>query len=187
MIIPPTRLDAAALDSLVSRMRNPDERRGDLRAQLAAHRLAEGRVAELCARRGHERVAAAMDELLAYSERVVRAAIVQSAGRALRRRRRAGDSRRAARDPRRRDDRGRLDRHRLRGNGSAVRREPQLPARRDALGVLLRRALPDRTRPACLRRRLRARHGACSRRLPRQRPIPRRGGRGQHGDVEPDH
>ncbi len=77
VIIPPTRLDAAALESLVSRMRNPDERRGDLRAQLAAHRLAEGRVAELCARRGRERVAAAMDELLAYSERVVRAAIGQ--------------------------------------------------------------------------------------------------------------
>jgi N-methylhydantoinase B len=32
-------------------------------------------VAELCARRGRDRVAAAMDELLAYSERVVRAAI----------------------------------------------------------------------------------------------------------------
>ena len=77
VIIPPTHLDAAALESLVSRMRNPDERLGDLRAQLAAHRLAEHRVAELCARRGHERVAAAMDELLAYSERVVRAAIVQ--------------------------------------------------------------------------------------------------------------
>ena len=35
-------------------MRNPDERRGDLRAQLAAHRLAERRVAELCARRGRD-------------------------------------------------------------------------------------------------------------------------------------
>ena len=32
-------------------------------------------IAELCARRGRDRVAAAMDELLAYSERVVRAAI----------------------------------------------------------------------------------------------------------------
>jgi N-methylhydantoinase B len=56
-------------------MRNPDERRGDLRAQLAAHRLAEERVSELCARRGRERVVAAMEELLAYSERVVRTAI----------------------------------------------------------------------------------------------------------------
>jgi N-methylhydantoinase B len=56
-------------------MRNPDERRGDLRAQLAAHHLAERRVEELCTRRGRERVAAAMDELLAYSERVVRGAL----------------------------------------------------------------------------------------------------------------
>ncbi len=75
VVIPPTRLDEETLASLVSRMRSPDERRGDLRAQLAAHRLAESRGSELCARRGRERVAAAMDELLAYSERVVRAAI----------------------------------------------------------------------------------------------------------------
>jgi N-methylhydantoinase B len=75
VVIPPTRLDDAMLETLVGRMRNPDERRGDLRAQLAAHRLAEQRIDDLCARRGRERVAAAMDELLAYSERVVRAAI----------------------------------------------------------------------------------------------------------------
>ena len=56
-------------------MRNPEERRGDLRAQLAAHRLAEQRVDELCARRGRDRVVAAMDELYDYSERVVRAGI----------------------------------------------------------------------------------------------------------------
>jgi len=75
VVIPPTRLDEVALEGLVCRMRNPDERRGDLRAQLAAHHLAERRVAELCARRGREQVAAAMDELLAYSERVVRSAV----------------------------------------------------------------------------------------------------------------
>ena len=75
VVISPTRLDDEAVEQLVSRMRNPDERRGDLRAQLAGNRLAEGRIAELCARRGRDRVAAAMDELLAYSERVVRAAI----------------------------------------------------------------------------------------------------------------
>jgi N-methylhydantoinase B len=73
VVIPPTRLDDDLLDSLVARMRNPEERRGDLRAQLAAHRLAERRLAELCERRGRGRVAAAMDELFAYSERVVRA------------------------------------------------------------------------------------------------------------------
>jgi N-methylhydantoinase B len=56
-------------------MRNPDERRGDLRAQLAAHRLAEQRLAELAERRGRDRLAAAMEELYAYSERRVRGAI----------------------------------------------------------------------------------------------------------------
>jgi N-methylhydantoinase B len=75
VVIPPTRLDDAVLADVVARMRSPEERRGDLRAQLAAHRLAERRVAELCARRGRERVAAAMDELYAYSERRIRAGI----------------------------------------------------------------------------------------------------------------
>ncbi len=75
VVIPPTRLDAATLEQLVGQMRNPDERRGDLRAQLAAHRLADERLDDLCTRRGRERVTAAMDELLAYSERVVRAAL----------------------------------------------------------------------------------------------------------------
>jgi N-methylhydantoinase B len=76
VVIPPTRLDDEILAELVSRMRNPEERRGDLRAQLAAHRLASARVAELCERRGHDLVARAMDELHAYSERRVRAALV---------------------------------------------------------------------------------------------------------------
>jgi N-methylhydantoinase B len=75
VVIPPTRLDENVLADLVSQMRNPEERRGDLRAQLAAHHLAEQRITDLCARRGRERVAAAMDELHAYSERRVRAAI----------------------------------------------------------------------------------------------------------------
>ena len=75
VVIPPTRLDAALLDELVARMRNPDERRGDFRAQVAAQRLARTRVTELCGRHGRDRVAEAMVELHAYSERVVRAAI----------------------------------------------------------------------------------------------------------------
>jgi N-methylhydantoinase B len=75
VVIPPTRLDGATLDGLVTQMRNPDERRGDLRAQLAAHHLAERRINELCTRRSQARVAAAMEALLAYSERVVRAGI----------------------------------------------------------------------------------------------------------------
>ena len=77
VVVPPTRLDGPMLERLVVRMRNPDERRGDLRAQLAAHHLAERRVEELCARRGRERVAAAMEELLAHSERTVREALTR--------------------------------------------------------------------------------------------------------------
>jgi N-methylhydantoinase B len=75
VVIPPIRLDDEVITSLVARMRNPEERRGDLRAQLAAHRLAERRVAELCDRRGRETVVAAMDELFAYSARRMRAGI----------------------------------------------------------------------------------------------------------------
>ncbi len=77
VVIPPTLLDDDVVAELVARMRNPDERRGDLRAQLAAHRLAERRVAELCKRRGREQVTAAIDELYAYSERAMRAGIAR--------------------------------------------------------------------------------------------------------------
>jgi N-methylhydantoinase B len=77
VVIAPTRLDDRLLDDLVSRMRNPDERRGDLRAQIAAQRLAERRVAELCAQRGRERVAAAMGALYDYSDRMVRSAVAR--------------------------------------------------------------------------------------------------------------
>src|SRR6188472_2137001 len=75
VVIPPTRLDERVLEELVSLMRNPTERRGDLRAQLAAHRLAERRLTELCELRGRATVERAMDELHDYSERQVRAAI----------------------------------------------------------------------------------------------------------------
>src|SRR5690348_12256284 len=75
LVIPPVRLTDEVVELFVANARNPAERRGDLRAQIAAHRLAERRIAELCERRGRGRVAAAMDELYAYSERMVRAAI----------------------------------------------------------------------------------------------------------------
>jgi N-methylhydantoinase B len=77
VVIPPTRLDAATIDGLAARMRNPDERRGDLRAQLAANRLGARRLEELCARRGRDLVVAAMNELHDYAERRVRAAIAR--------------------------------------------------------------------------------------------------------------
>jgi N-methylhydantoinase B len=77
VVIPPTRLDAKTLERLVRQMRNPDERRGDLRAQLAAQALARRRIDELYARYGSTRVRGAMDELYTYSERLVRAGIAE--------------------------------------------------------------------------------------------------------------
>jgi N-methylhydantoinase B len=75
VILPPQLLTDEVLERFVGATRQPEERRGDLRAQLAAHRLAERRLAEIAERRGRDRVAAAMDELYAYSERMVRAAL----------------------------------------------------------------------------------------------------------------
>jgi len=77
LVIPPVRLTEESAALLLANVRNPDERRGDLRAQLAAHQLATGRIAELCERRGRERIEAAAVELLAYSERRVRAALAE--------------------------------------------------------------------------------------------------------------
>jgi N-methylhydantoinase B len=77
VVIPPTRLDEETLEQLVAQMRNPEERRGDFRAQLAAHRLADARISQLVARHGAERIRAAIDELLAYSERMVREGIAR--------------------------------------------------------------------------------------------------------------
>ncbi|HEU5244030.1 MAG TPA: hydantoinase B/oxoprolinase family protein [Gaiellaceae bacterium] len=74
VILRPQLLTDEVFERFVAATRRPEERRGDLRAQIAAHRLAEQRLEELCARRGRDRVAAAMDELYAYSERMVRAA-----------------------------------------------------------------------------------------------------------------
>jgi N-methylhydantoinase B len=75
LVLPPVRLDEDVVTIILANSRNPDERRGDLRAQVAAHRLAGQRITELAERRGPERIASAMDELFAYSERIVRAGI----------------------------------------------------------------------------------------------------------------
>jgi N-methylhydantoinase B len=77
VILQPQLLTDEVLERFAESTRRPEERRGDLRAQRASHRLAEQRLDELCARRGAGRVAAAMNELYAYSERMVRAALAQ--------------------------------------------------------------------------------------------------------------
>src|SRR5207244_958146 len=50
VVIPPRVLDEAAIEELVARMRQPQERRADLRAQLAANRVGALRLSGLAAR-----------------------------------------------------------------------------------------------------------------------------------------
>jgi N-methylhydantoinase B len=81
VVIPPTKLvaegelDRELLDELTGRMRNPDQRRADLRAQLAAGRTGAARVTELVERNGLDAVREAMRETLDYAERRTRARI----------------------------------------------------------------------------------------------------------------
>jgi N-methylhydantoinase B len=81
LVIPPVRLVAGGepvrdmIALVLANTRTPDEREGDLRAQLAAHRLAERRLGEVVERHGAGLVRASFDALLAYAERRTRAAI----------------------------------------------------------------------------------------------------------------
>jgi N-methylhydantoinase B len=81
LVIPPLRLvhggelEEQLLDLLLANVRTPDVRRGDLRAQIAANRVAEQRLVELVERRGRDVVDAAFAEVLAYTERRTREAI----------------------------------------------------------------------------------------------------------------
>ena len=83
LVIPPVRLvrdgeyDAELLELLLANVRTPDIRRGDLRAQIAANRLAEARLRELVERRGRDVVDAAFAEVLDYAERRTREAIAE--------------------------------------------------------------------------------------------------------------
>ena len=58
-------------------MRTPRQRLADLRAQQAANRIGEQRLAELAERLGAEALRAGMAEILAYAERRTRAALAE--------------------------------------------------------------------------------------------------------------
>ena len=78
LVIPPLRLVrdgeyvGDVLDLILANVRTPDIRRGDLRAQIAANRLAEQRLEELVERRGLEQIEAVFAEVIAYTERRTR-------------------------------------------------------------------------------------------------------------------
>ena len=73
--IPPSRLDEALLERICSASRTPDERRGDLQAQLAALDAGLGRLQEMIRSYGAKRVSLRARELLDYTERITRAAL----------------------------------------------------------------------------------------------------------------
>ena len=81
VVISPRRLDGSSpegertIEELIARMRQPRERRADLRAQLAANRIGAQRLSELAARVGAARLREATDAVLDYSERRTRACL----------------------------------------------------------------------------------------------------------------
>jgi len=81
--IPPVRLMVAGERQedvwrlLLANVRTPEEREGDLAAQVAALVVGERRLAELVERRGAAEVVAAMAELRRYGERLVRAGLAR--------------------------------------------------------------------------------------------------------------
>jgi N-methylhydantoinase B len=75
VVISPRPLDEHAIEQIVSQMRQPAERRADLRAQLAANRAGAVRLAALASRLGVDRLRTATDAVLDYAERRTRACL----------------------------------------------------------------------------------------------------------------
>ncbi|MBN1659949.1 MAG: hydantoinase B/oxoprolinase family protein [Anaerolineae bacterium] len=83
LIIPPVKLMEAGhivqavLDIILRNVRTPAERRGDLAAQMAAHRVGEQRLSDIVARYGLEETHHHARALLDYATRLTRAAITR--------------------------------------------------------------------------------------------------------------
>jgi N-methylhydantoinase B len=66
-------MDRGVLSILLANVRTPEEREGDLAAQIGACRVGERRILEVVEKYGLEKVQALAGELVAYSERLMRA------------------------------------------------------------------------------------------------------------------
>ncbi len=75
VVISARPLDEQAIEELVAQMRQPAERRADLRAQLAANHTGAVRLSELAQRLGVARLREATGAVLDYSERRTRACL----------------------------------------------------------------------------------------------------------------
>jgi len=74
-VIEPRVLDEQAISELIAQMRQPEQRRADLRAQLAAARTGVRRLEELNERVGTRKLHEAFEEVLDYAERRTRACL----------------------------------------------------------------------------------------------------------------
>jgi N-methylhydantoinase B len=77
VVIAPRPVGEEAIAELAARMRQPAERRADLRAQLAANRSGALRLGELAQRLGPRRLREGTDAVLAYAERRTRACLAE--------------------------------------------------------------------------------------------------------------
>jgi N-methylhydantoinase B len=75
VVISPQPLSQASIERLIAMMRQPDQRRADLRAQLAANMAGAARLADLAARIGVRRLREGNAAVLDYAERRMRACI----------------------------------------------------------------------------------------------------------------
>jgi N-methylhydantoinase B len=73
VVIAPQPLTPGLVDELAAQMRQPQQRRADLRAQVAANALGARRLGELAQRLGPDRLAEATAAVLDYAERRTRA------------------------------------------------------------------------------------------------------------------
>ncbi len=71
------KMDRDVLALLLNNVRTPEERQGDLGAQIAACHTGAERLREICARYGIDRAKRAADELMEYSEELMRAFLVR--------------------------------------------------------------------------------------------------------------
>lgn len=81
VIIPPVklvrggRIDRDILDFILANVRTPEEREGDLTAQLAANRIGQKRLLEITGKYGYPKTKSYMKHLQDYSKRIMRQAI----------------------------------------------------------------------------------------------------------------
>jgi len=71
------RIDQPLLDLILANVRTPEERHGDLMAQIAANRRGEERLLEMAAKHGRETLDRNMRALQDYSEAMMRGAIAR--------------------------------------------------------------------------------------------------------------